>query len=123
MLELITAICIVLFIYLLMAPTTMGQIRRIQLEQRMVIIVPGASDPAHGEFYSPQSIAINSGTIVKWRNDDNSLHTVTFVTPGIYDSGIISIHAMATPHTFFNTGVFNYFCRIHPFMTGTVKVV
>lgn len=120
-----TALCIIFSIYLFLTPSALAQIQQIQLLERTITIVFGASDPAHGTFYDPQSATINTGTVVTWVNNDNSFHTVTFVTPGIFDSGIISpsgTSGNSRSHTFFNPGVFNYFCRIHPFMTGGIVV-
>jgi plastocyanin len=117
-----TTSCTIFLLYLLFAPTIVAQFHQIQLQERMIDIVSGASIPSNGNFYKPQSISINGGTLVKWVNLDKTFHTVTFVIAGIYDSGIISPNGIVS-HTFFSQGVFNYFCRIHPFMTGVVTVV
>jgi hypothetical protein len=86
-----------------------------------ITIVPGAASPDSPKYYDPQSISIKSGTTVKWINNDNSIHTVTFTTPNIFDSGIIPSGGSAS-HIFFDHGIFNYYCRIHPFMTGGITV-
>jgi len=115
-------LCAFFSIYLLVVmPFAVAQINYIQLQENTITIVPGASNSANKKFYDPPSTSINAGTLVKWINNDNTLHTVTFATPGIYDSGIIS-HGASVSHSFFDQGVFDYFCRIHPFMTANITV-
>jgi plastocyanin len=47
-------------------------------------------------------------------------HTVTF-TSGEADSGVLA-QGKTFDYTFATPGVFDYFCRIHPNMTGIVHV-
>ena len=115
-------LCAFFSMYLLVViPFALAQISYIQLQENTITIVPGASNSANKIFYNPASTSINAGTLVKWINNDNTLHTVTFATPGIYDSGIIS-RGTSVSHSFFDHGVFDYFCRIHPFMTANITV-
>src|SRR6476620_11307659 len=102
-------------------PFALAQLSYIQLQENIITIVPGASNSANKIFYDPPSTSINVGTLVQWINNDSTLHTVTFATPGIYDSGIIGRGATVS-HSFLAQGVFNYFCRIHPFMTANITV-
>ena len=88
---------------------------------QIINVVLGSSSPTNPKFYDPQSVSITAGTVVIWNNYDNSLHTVTFVTAGLYDSGIILPHHSVS-NLFSNQGVFNYYCKIHPFMTGQLTV-
>ena len=88
---------------------------------QIVNIVVGSSSPTNPKFYDPQSVSIKAGTVVIWNNYDNSLHTVTFVTAGLYDSGII-LPQHSVSNLFSNQGVFNYYCKIHPYMTGQLAV-
>jgi plastocyanin len=59
---------------------------------------------------------------VTWTNNDSAQHTVTQDPAG---SGFAS-GALTPGSTFENTfdtaGTFEYFCEIHPSMTGTVVV-
>jgi plastocyanin len=101
-----------------------------------VSIVPGSSSPSNGKFFVPSILNISAGTTVTWTNGDltsyksfevEQLHTVT---SGSLESGNIGIGFdsgfLAAGKTFqltFNsTGTFDYFCTIHPFMTGKVIV-
>jgi plastocyanin len=70
--------------------------------------------------YTPKEITVVPGTSVVWTNRDATPHTVTstdksFASPGL-DTGD------TFEHTFAAEGDFNYFCTVHPFMTGVVHV-
>lgn len=91
-----------------------------------VIMPLGASHQNTGVFYSPSVIDIKAGDTVTWKNDDTAVHTVSSGKPnlgidGRMDSGIINPGGTFS-HTFNETGVYGYYCIIHPWMTGTVNV-
>ena len=72
--------------------------------------------------FSPREITVAAGTRVTWVNHDDVPHTATSsVKPRTFDSG-----ALDTDDTFsfvFTTpGTFDYFCAVHPHMTGKVIV-
>jgi plastocyanin len=96
----------------------------------------GASVPSMGAtpqpFYDPPVLPINPKekipvkSTVSWINDDESYHTVTSGDPltgpdRLFDSGILSPKASYS-YTFNNPGEYNYYCTVHPFMRGLVKV-
>ncbi len=94
-----------------------------------VSIAAGASNPSATEFYVPKEITVSPGTTVTWTNDDTTIHTVvegsptsasSGATPG-FDSSIIAPGA-TWDNTFDTAGEFNYYCNLHPFMTGKVTV-
>jgi plastocyanin len=97
------------------------------LAQETVSIAPGSSNPSATEFYVPPEITISAGTTVTWTNDDSTIHTVTEGTPGgagatpAFDSSIIAPGA-TWENTFDTAGEFDYYCSLHPFMTGKVIV-
>ena len=72
--------------------------------------------------FEPAAITVPDGTTVTWTNNDSAQHTVTQDPAG---SGFAS-GALTPGSTFENTfdtaGTFEYFCEIHPSMTGTVVV-
>ena len=98
-----------------------------QIGGSTVSIVPGSSAPSNGKYYAPETIAISKGTSVAWINDDVTLHTVTSGTPGEgnigteFDSSFMDA-GKTFEHVFDTAGTFDYFCTLHPFMTGKVKV-
>ena len=77
--------------------------------------------------FSPNVANIATGDTVTWTNYDSSEHTVTSGTPSdlqtgtIFDSGLIKSGGTFS-FTFQNSGTYNYFCQIHPWMIGTVTV-
>jgi plastocyanin len=88
--------------------------------QEAVSIAPGSSNPSASQFYVPSEITVSSGTIVTWTNDDSTIHTVTD-KGGKFDSSIIAPTA-TWKNTFHKAGEFDYYCTLHPFMTGKVIV-
>jgi Cupredoxin-like domain len=87
---------------------------------------PNCSNPCNiiivnSLFGRVQPIIVKQGTTVDWQNKDNTQHTTTSDTPGIWDSGILS-PGQSYSITFNSTGTFTYHCNIHP-MTGTIEVV
>jgi plastocyanin len=70
--------------------------------------------------YNPQQITVKAGTTVTWVNHDDIPHTVTSKT------GAFRSKAMDTDDkfsfTFATPGKFEYFCALHPHMTGSIVV-
>ena len=60
-----------------------------------------------------------------WTNQDGLTHTVTSVTPegptGVFDSGFLS-SGQTFSYTFKEAGTYNYFCRVHNYMRGTITI-
>ena len=78
------------------------------------------------ECYIPHMVTIDVGGEVMWNNIDAMAHTVTAGTPteGLsehFDSGLVAPGAMFS-HEFTEAGTFDYFCMVHPWMTGAVMV-
>ena len=76
--------------------------------------------------YNPYYALVQSGDTITWTNNDSVPHTVVSGTPGsenaIFNSGNIN-GGQTFSHTFNSAGVFDYFCVIHPWMTGVVEVL
>lgn len=70
--------------------------------------------------FKPADIEVPVGTTVDWTNDDPFAHTVT-ANDGSFDSGTMEGGEVFS-QTFEQPGTFEYFCVIHPSMTGTVTV-
>ncbi len=71
--------------------------------------------------FSPATLTIQEGDTVTWTQKDNGMvHTATSDT-AVWDSGFLSFNQMYS-FTFNNAGAFNYFCDLHPDMTGTITV-
>ncbi|MGD8684112.1 MAG: cupredoxin domain-containing protein [Chloroflexota bacterium] len=70
--------------------------------------------------FEPATIEVDAGASVTWTNEDSVPHTVTARTDD-FNSGVMQEGGTFT-HTFDEPGAFDYFCAIHPSMTGTVVV-
>jgi plastocyanin len=70
--------------------------------------------------FRPANITIEQGTVVKWRNRGDNVHTTTSDT-GVWDSGTLST-GESFRRRFRRTGTFEYHCSIHLTMTGTITV-
>jgi len=70
-------------------------------------------------FY-PQRITVKAGTTVTWSNEDDVPHTVAS------SSKVFKSKALDTrdkfSFTFTTPGTYEYFCSLHPHMTGAVVV-
>jgi len=85
---------------------------------------PGCAD--NYSCYGTFAAQVNVGEKVTWQNKDVEFHTVTSGTPaggpdGFFDSGLIENY-LYFYHTFDTPGTYDYFCMIHPWMTGKMIV-
>ncbi len=94
-----------------------------------ITIPPGTSSPGcetSNACFSPSAVTINVGDTVEWTNTDTAAHTVTSGNPadgpsGVFDSSLIMGKASFS-QKFDKAGSYDYFCMVHPWMTGNVKV-
>ena len=70
--------------------------------------------------FNPPRVTVKAGTTVTWHNGDDIPHTVASSTKlfksKTLDTGDGFSFTFATP------GVYEYFCSLHPHMTGTIVV-
>ena len=75
--------------------------------------------------FIPSVVEINAGESITWQNQDAAFHSVTSGTydnpDGLFDSGHLDPYQSFTL-TFDNTGEYDYFCSLHPWMNGQVQV-
>src|SRR3972149_5626115 len=86
--------------------------------------VPGCEET--NKCFIPSSVSIMKGDTVVWSNDDTAAHTVTSGSPangpsGMFDSSLL-IGGKSFEHTFDSSGSVDYFCMVHPWMTGSIQV-
>ena len=71
-------------------------------------------------IFAPQRIIVKTGTTVTWINDDDVPHTV------VSNNKVFKSKTLDTKDsfsfTFMTPGAYDYFCSLHPHMTGTVVV-
>ena len=70
--------------------------------------------------FAPQKLTVKAGTTITWVNEDDIPHTVVATTLAFRS------HALDTDDkftfTFATPGTYEYFCSLHPHMTGTIVV-
>ena len=81
----------------------------------------GASVDLKGACFLPTVIRVQPGNQIRWTNRDATAHTVTGVAGswGNYDQ---LAQGDAVTYSFDKSGVFPYFCLLHPGMVGAVVV-
>lgn len=77
--------------------------------------------------YDPDTITVQPNTVISWANIDNTAHTVTSGSPSDNNTGTVFDSDMIGPggtysFIFISSGTYDYFCSIHPWMTGEVIV-
>ena len=96
-------------------------------QSKQVIIPSGSAIVEEGKmYYEPETIQVNVGDTVIWTNSDITIHTVTSGSiqtgaTGIFDSQIMAADE-TFEHTFDESGTYEYYCTLHPYMVGTVLV-
>jgi amicyanin len=91
----------------------------------------GAASPAPGASsaptvaidnftFGPQALTVPVGTTVTWVNRDDIPHTVVAVDKSFRSKVLDTDDKFA--FTFTKAGAYDYFCSIHPHMTGKVVV-
>jgi predicted secreted protein with PEFG-CTERM motif len=89
----------------------------------------GSSVPGCEEMnmcYMPYNAALDPGGEATWHNIDTAAHTVSSGTAaegldGIFDSSLVAPEGMFS-YKFEEAGTYDYFCMVHPWMTGIVTV-
>jgi plastocyanin len=73
-----------------------------------------------GFTFTPERIVVKPGSTITWVNDDDSPHTV------VSSSKLFKSKTLDTTDkfsfTFTTPGAYEYFCSLHPHMTGTIVV-
>ena len=95
-------------------------------EDVKVVIPQGAGTQKEGQtYFDPAVTKVSVGTTVVWENTDNVAHTVTSGNSqgpnGTFDSNMINA-GDSFKFTFNSPGKEDYFCMVHPWMTGSVEV-
>ena len=94
-----------------------------------VITIPiKAARPACGpnsECYIPSYYTVKIGEIVSWKNQDSAFHSVTsgnYENPdGLFDSDHLDPDEIFS-YKFEESGMYPYYCTLHPWMAGQIKV-
>jgi len=91
--------------------------------------VPGCEETADGCYILNTAVLSKADAQVTWYNTDNAAHTVTSGTPddgpdGLFDSSMIMAAGQYTKdfERGFSDGAYDYYCVVHPWMTGTIII-
>jgi plastocyanin len=72
--------------------------------------------------FSPRTLTVSVGAKVTWVNHDDVPHTATSSRkPRLFDSGTLDTDDKYS-HVFTTPGTYEYFCAVHPHMTGQIIV-
>ena len=82
--------------------------------------VDGTPVAIAGFAFAPATLTIKVGDTVTWTNADGAPHTAS-AKDGSFDSGTL-LRGASFSHTFATAGTFDYVCKFHASMTGTVIV-
>jgi plastocyanin len=86
--------------------------------------VPAQMEAAQVEIrahaFSAPTVTVKAGTTVTWINHDDDTHTVTSTLDTFRSPGLDTDETFS--YTFTTPGTYEYYCSLHPLMTGTVIV-
>ena len=92
-----------------------------------VVLPSWADNAAQGDAVSidnftfgPQTLTVKAGTTVTWTNMDDIPHAIAAVSKQFKSKTLDTDDAYS--FTFTTPGSYEYFCSLHPHMTGTVVV-
>ena len=91
-----------------------------------IVIPNGNADVGNVGFYIPLNLQVTTGTTVVWVNDDNIQHTIQSQDEKGNVLSLFNSKALKTgerfAYKFTESGVYHYFCTIHPWRVGVVTV-
>ena len=91
-----------------------------------VIIPNGNSMESNVGFYRPLNLEVPAGTTVVWINDDVVGHTVQSQDEEGTPTGLFNSNILQTGDRFAfkfeDSGVYSYFCTLHPWRVGSITV-
>jgi amicyanin len=86
--------------------------------------VPAQMEAAQVEIrahaFSAPTVTVKAGTTVTWINHDDDTHTVTSTVNTFRSPGLDTDETFS--YTFTTPGTYEYYCSLHPLMTGKVIV-
>ena len=104
------------------------EIETVEESEALITIPVKAARPAcgpHPECYIPSYYVTKLSEPVTWKNEDSAFHSVTsgkYESPdGLFDSEHLDPHEVFS-YKFEETGMYPYYCTLHPWMAGQIKV-
>ena len=90
------------------------------IETNLCDVETGSAVPSSNKSYYPKINQAKPGDVVTWTNKDISVHTITS-NDDLFDSGMM-MPGDTFEQTFEDVGLYEYYCMLHPWMTGTVVI-
>ena len=85
------------------------------------LAAPGETHLTIDNFtFRPDSVAVPVGTTIVWENNDDIPHSIVEKTGKFHSAALDTEDKFR--FTFDKAGTFEYFCGLHPHMTGKVVV-
>ena len=103
------------------------EVETVQAETMIIMPVKSARPDcgSNTECYVPSYYVAKIDETVYWQNQDSAFHSVTSGQQenpdGLFDSGHIDPSEKFS-YTFFEPGVYPYYCTLHPWMNGMIKI-
>ena len=113
-----------IFSLIVVAPPAFADHSKVDINMAVGSSVPGCEEM--NMCYMPYNAALDPGGEATWHNIDTAAHTVSSGTAaegpdGIFDSSLVAPEKMFS-YKFEEAGTYDYFCMVHPWMTGIVTV-
>jgi plastocyanin len=80
----------------------------------------GAAVTIDNFAFAPQQVTVKAGTTVTWTNNDDTPHVVASSTKSFRSKALDTDDKFS--FTFNTAAVYQYFCSLHPHMSGTIVV-
>jgi len=113
-----------IFSLIVVAPSAFADHSKVDINMAVGSSVPGCE--TNNMCYMPYNAALDPGGEATWHNIDDMAHTVSSGTPAeglddVFDSSLVPAGGMFS-YKFEEAGTYDYFCMVHPWMTGIVTV-
>ena len=82
---------------------------------------PAAAISIDNFTFTPQTVTVKAGTTVTWTNKDDIPHGIAATNNAFKRSQALDTDDSYS-FTFTTPGTYQYFCYLHPHMTGTIVV-
>ena len=117
-------VLLTVFSIIAITPSAFADHSKVDINMAVGSSTPGCE--TNNMCYMPYNAALDVGGEAMWHNIDAAAHTVSSGTPAeglddVFDSGLVPAGGMFS-YKFEEAGTYDYFCMVHPWMTGIVTV-
>jgi len=117
-------VLLTVFSIIAITPSAFADHSKVDINMAVGSSTPGCE--TNNMCYMPYNAALDVGGEAMWHNVDTMAHTVSSGTPAeglddVFDSSLVPAGGMFS-YKFEEAGTYDYFCMVHPWMTGIVTV-